>query len=277
LTVGVGLQALYADVRLRSSNTVQIPDGVVGTIPVPGREVEADDWAFGATAGVIWNPMPGTRIGVGYRSNIKVNADGTCTGFGLSNLRAGPTQNCLGNPSVEAELTLPDLITASFSQQFGERWKISGTVEWTNWSRVGEQANFVSGDDVVDVFPLGYDDGWFFSGGVEYAWSPDTILRAGLGYEKSPISDEERNVSLPDNDRVWLSAGFSTKLSESTKVDFGYSHLFVEDAPIETANPFAPLGGDNLFEGEATGDIDIVTVGVTHNFGVPEPELEPLK
>ena len=279
LTVGVGLQALYADVRLRSSDPSGVFEDPFGGA-LPGREVEVDDWAFGATAGVIWNPAPGTRIGVGYRSAIEVEADGDCSGRGLSSLAPPATGvGCVAGVGVEAELTLPDLVTASFSQQIGERWKVLGTVEWTNWSRVGDQANFDANGTTVDVFPLGYEDGWFYSAGVEYAWSPNTILRAGLGYEESPISDEDRNVSLPDNDRVWLSAGFSTKLTESTKLDFGYTHLFVEDAPIETPNPFAavPGAGPTLFEGEATGDIDIVTVGLTHNFGGPEPELEPLK
>jgi long-chain fatty acid transport protein len=123
------------------------------------------------------------------------------------------------------------------------------------------------------VFPLGYDDCWYFSGGVEYAWRSATILRAGLGYEISPISDEARSPSLPDDERIWLSAGFSTKLSERTTIDVGYSHLFIDDAPIceSEATDCARL------EAEATGDIDIVTLGITHNFGGPEPELEPLK
>ncbi len=267
VTVGVGVQVLYADVRLRSSNATLITGQ-------DGREVTVDDWAVGATAGVIWNPMPGTRLGLGYRSRIEVEADGTCTGVGPS--AAPGSTGCLNPTSVEAELTLPDQVTASFSQRVGERWRVLGTVEWTNWSLVGKQANFVDENgDVVDIFPLGYDDGWYFSGGVEYAWRPDTILRAGLGYEISPISDEARSPSLPDDERIWLSAGFSTKLSERTTIDVGYSHLFIDDAPICETEESTPECAQ--FEAEATGDIDIVTLGITHNFGGPEPELEPLK
>jgi len=267
VTVGVGVQVLYADVRLRSSNADSIP--LAGFDE--GREVTVDDWAVGATAGVIWNPMPGTKLGLGYRSRIEVAADGTCTGVGPS--AAPGSGGCGAGTDVEAELTLPDQVTASFSQRVSERWRVLGTVEWTNWSLVGEQANFVDENgDVVDIFPLGYDDGWYFSGGVEYAWRPDTILRAGLGYEISPISDEARSSGLPDDERIWLSAGFSTKLSESTTIDVGYSHLFIDDAPICEEEPDCAQ-----LEAEATGDIDIVTLGITHNFGGPEPELEPLK
>jgi len=176
---------------------------------------------------------------------------------------------------------LPELVTASFRQQVSDRFTLLGTVEWTNWSRVNAQAFFRdSNGDVVDVFPLDYEDGWFVSGGLEYAWNPDLTLRTGLAYEKSPINDENRNVSLPDADRFWLSLGATINLSSRTKVDLGYSHLFVDDGSISLADPLesaAPNGEPALLEGEGTGDIDIVTLGLTHNFGGPEPELEPLK
>ncbi len=244
LTVGVGAQVLYADLRLRSSNTVPVDlnGDVIPDVFPSGRTTEADDWGFGATAGVIWNPAPGTSIGVGYRSAINLEGKGTCTGFGLSNIAAGNISGCGSGVDVNADLTLPDMVTASFRQQMNERWALLGTVEWTNWSRVGARAEFKDGDgNIIDVFPLDYDDGWLFSGGVEYAWSPDTTLRGGLGYELSPISDEVRNVSLPDNDRLWLSVGATTRLTEKITVDLGYTHLFVKDAPITAEN-----GGQEL-------------------------------
>ncbi|RIA55518.1 OmpP1/FadL family transporter [Dichotomicrobium thermohalophilum] len=287
LTVGVGAQVQYFDVRLRSGPaTITDSSGaVIDTLP--GRETEGDDWGVGATAGVIWNPMPGTRLGVGFRSAIEVELDGTCEGAGLSTFKAQGGASAISSspgtgslaacdaqsPDVTADLTLPELVTVGLSHQVSDRWRVLGTVEWSNWSRLGtvQIVNDESGEP-VDALPLNYDDGWFFSGGVEYAYSPSTILRTGIGYEISPIYDETRDVLLPDNDRLWLSAGFSTKLSESTKLDFGYSHLFIEDGPVCEAEPDC-----GTLEAEGTGDIDIVTLGLTHNFGGPEPELEPLK
>jgi len=270
LTVGVGAQILYADVRLRSSNTANV-NAIPGLAAATDREVEVDDWAFGATAGVIWQPSPNTSLGIGYRSAIEVNAEGTCVGNSSIGALSG-APGCGATPiGVGTSLTLPDLVTASFSQRVSERFKVLGTVEWTNWSRVGAEAVFE--DDAgnpVDVFPLGYDDGWFFSGGVEYAYSPYTTLRGGLGYEISPIPDEERNVSLPDNDRVWLSVGASTKLTESIEIDLAYTHLFVEDAPINT-------GDGALLQAESTGDIDIISASFKYKWGGAEPALEPLK
>jgi long-chain fatty acid transport protein len=109
--------------------------------------------------------------------------------------------------------------------------------------------------------------------GAEYAYSPDTTLRAGVGYEWSPISDDVRNVSLPDNDRVWLSVGMTTKLTERASIDLAYTHLFVKDAPINVSN----AAGQLLLSAEAEGDVDIIAASFKYKWGGGEPELEPLK
>jgi long-chain fatty acid transport protein len=43
----------------------------------PNATVDADDIAVGFTAGVLWNPNPGTTVGLGFRSSIDHDLDGT--------------------------------------------------------------------------------------------------------------------------------------------------------------------------------------------------------
>ncbi len=265
LTVGAGIQVQYIDIRLRSGQTD------LGLVPgVPGRTTEGDDFGFGVTAGVIWQPTAGTSIGLGYRSAIKVGLEGTCTGTGLSNVALGGC-DATGEPA-SVDFILPELVSLGLRQQISEEFTILGTVEWTNWSRLGTPQIKDAAGATIDELSLEYEDGWFFSVGLEYAMRPGTTLRTGLGYEKSPIRDDTRNVILPDNDRIWLSAGATFQLFESTAIDVGYTHLFVEDGPICQPQPNC-----TAFEGESTGDIDIFTVGVKTNWGGARHELESLK
>jgi len=260
-TVGVGLQVQYVDVRLRSGTDNGVLAGTPTPLPpglptaLPGRETEGDDWGVGATAGVIWKPAQGTSIGVGYRSPIDVELEGTCTNVGATN---APLGGCAaaGEP-VTADFTLPELVSIGLSHQLTERFRVLGTIEWTNWSRLGTPLVLDTGGTPVDALELEYEDGWYYSIGAEYAYSPDLTLRAGLAYEESPVKDDTRNVFLPDDDRIWLSVGATAKLTESTKVDLGYSHLFIEDSPICQPQPNCVPGGAL--------------------FGGPEPELAPLK
>jgi long-chain fatty acid transport protein len=265
LTVGVGIQVQYIDIRLRSAQTD------LGLVPgVPGRTTEGDDIGFGVTAGVIWQPVAGTSIGLGYRSAIKVGLKGTCTGTGLSNVALGGCDPA--GESASVNFILPELVSLGLRQQITEELTILGTIEWTNWSRLGTPQIRDSSGATIDSLALEYKDGWFYSVGLEYAMSPGTTLRTGLGYERSPIRDDTRNVILPDNDRIWLSAGATFQLFENTAIDVGYTHLFVKDAPICQPQPSC-----SAFDGESTGDIDIFTVGVKTNWGGAQQELESLK
>ena len=82
------------------------------------------------------------------------------------------------------------------------------------------------------ALPFQFKDGWFFSVGAEYMWSPALTLRGGVGFEKSPITDDVRMPLLPDNDRLWLSAGGTYQWSPKISFDLAYSHLFVKSTPI---------------------------------------------
>ena len=80
--------------------------------------------------------------------------------------------------------------------------------------------------------PFHYNDGWFFSVGAEYQWNDRLTVRAGIGYEISPVTDDVRMPLLPDNDRMWFSVGATWQVCKTLHFDFAYSHLFVQDTSI---------------------------------------------
>jgi long-chain fatty acid transport protein len=264
LTVGVGLQVEYLKIRLNHGS-------FASPLPLPlvaSRFFEADDWGVGATAGLLWQPLPGTSIGVGYRSAVGLDVEGS--------FRRGAALSALPAVSAEAEagLTLPEQVTFSLRQAVGPSWAVLGTVEWTNWSRLGDVAAVGTGcgpTGVCEVLNLNFRDGWFFSVGAEYAYSPTLLLRGGVAYEISPIDDRARTILLPDSNRVFLSAGASYKYSEQIILDLAYSHIFVGDADFCIGS-----GGGNthcnsgtttvLLSGSSDASVDIVSVGLRYRF-----------
>jgi long-chain fatty acid transport protein len=116
-----------------------------------------------------------------------------------------------------------------------------------------------------------WHDGWFFSLGAEYAWSPALTLRGGVAYEISPIQNaDERPARLPDSDRIWTSIGATYKWSEKISVDFAYTHLFAEDSSINRTD------GGVLLLAEAESSVDILSVGLKIKLG-DDPPPPPLK
>ena len=75
LTLGLGAQIQFIDLRLTDQSTPSTP--VID-------QIDGDDFGFGLTAGVLITPMPGTEIGLGYRSFINHDLDGEVTIDGVS-------------------------------------------------------------------------------------------------------------------------------------------------------------------------------------------------
>jgi len=268
LSVGVGFQAQYARANLTSG--VGIP-GVQTTLGGTG-------WGYGATAGVNIKAGPQTDIGIGWRSALNQKIDG---GLSLNNNLGGAITGTFGG--VNTTLNLPDIVSLGIRHRINPLWTVMGTVEWTNWSRIGtsvvNQSNggqaVVAGSGVS--LPFQYKDGWFFSAGAEYAWSPQTTLRAGIGYEKSPITDQVRIPLLPDNDRLWLSTGLSYKANKWLTLDVAYSHAFVRTPNINisatSGNPWFNAASGS-YVGNVNASFDIVSVAA--RFAL-EPEVEQIK
>ena len=125
------------------------------------------------------------------------------------------------------------------------------------------------------ALPLQFRDGWFYSVGAEYVMDARTTLRGGVGYEISPITDRVRIPLLPDNDRIWLSAGASYKILPNFIMDIGYSHIWVKDSNINisaaSGNPwFTP---PITYVGNASVGINIYSVGLRYMFNAPPPPV----
>ncbi len=275
LTVGVGAQIEYFNIRLNSGNINNFPAAGVN---LGGRETKGDDWGLGYTAGVTWKATPGTIIGVGYRSEVEFDLEGSCRGRSLSTFSGQggaaniPASLALCNGDINANITLPQMVTASISQRISSQLTVLGTVEWTDWSVIQSPAIVNNAGVAVDSLGLHYKDGWFYSLGAEYAYSPKLTLRGGAAWELSPISDRNRNVLLPDSDRIWGSLGMTYKYSSNISFDFAYSHLFYGDGDIKVKS-----GSTTLLTATSDTSIDIVSAGVKYHVGGPREQLEPLK
>jgi long-chain fatty acid transport protein len=268
LTVGVGLQLEYLKIRLRHGAFNSIAGPLSGA-----RRYEADDWGVGATAGILWQPMPGTSVGLGFRSAVGLDVSGT--------FRRGASLPATAAVTAEAEagLTLPEQVTLSIRQVVAPAWTLLGSVEWTNWSRLGDVAATGGGcgpTGVCEVLNLNYRDGWLFAVGAEYAYNPLLTLRGGVAYEISPIRDSTRDILVPDSNRVFVSLGASYRYSEQITIDLAYSHVFFEDGAFCVASQSANAGSSHctgstppgaiLLRGDAEVSVDILAVGLRYRF-----------
>lgn len=256
LSLGAGVQLQYFKTNLKN----RLP--AAGN-PLLGIELD-DDVGVGFTAGVQIKPWEGTEIGLGFRSSIEHKLEGTVT---------------LGPAALAGSTTLrtPEVVSFGIKQRVTDSFSMAGTVEWTNWSRLGTLVASGPGAALIPggALPFNYRDGWYFSLGGEYKFNPAWSARLGAAYEKSPITDADRSTRLPDSDRVWLAAGLSYNYSEKLSIDAGYTYIFATDK-ANIARRAGPGGAINLFTGTADADVHILSVGLRYRFGDVAPAAGPL-
>jgi long-chain fatty acid transport protein len=242
LALALGAQIQYFDARLTRQAL-----GPLGISTAKG-----DDVGFGFTAGVKVTPLPGTEIGVGYRSFIDHGLDGT-----LQTANAGKFD-------VKYEgVDLPDIVTLGIRQRIGERFRVLAGTEWANWSRLGSVK--VKGGPAPIELPFDYEDSWFFSGGGEFDVTERATVRAGIGYQLSPIGDDVRTYRVPYNDALHLSGGVSYRLDERFSFDLGYTFVAVEDMDIRAADAGGPET-NGPFSGRADAHAHYIAAAVKIKF-----------
>jgi len=265
VAVAVGAQIGYMDAKLKFG------PAQAGNVFFIG-----DDYALGWTAGIMLDPMPGTRIGIGYRSELEYELDGKF-GDNIIGARFG----------AETELTTPDIVTLSITQAISPTIRVMGTFEWTNWSDfdqldiVPQQSNVVNFASLqTGVLPTAgqtflaleteWEDAWYASFGAEMDIGGGMTLRTGIAYEESPIQKAtQRITSAPDNNRIWLSGGLSWALSPAMSVDASYTHIFVEDADVQRNSILDP---NQTFFADVEASVDIISVGLNMKLGHREEE-----
>ncbi len=82
--------------------------------------------------------------------------------------------------------------------------------------------------------------------GATHQLNDQWTLRGGLAYDKSPVPEEYRSISIPDVDRTWYTLGATYAYSQNLSFDAAFAFLdgsqvtFIEhDTPYEFTS-----GGD---------------------------------
>ena len=189
LSVGAGLNAMYGYL----SDQVAVNTGT----PIDGQmKLRDTTWGFGANAGVLVTPCPGTRIGATYLSPVKLNFSDKPDFGNLGALAGKPA--FLFPPSLNLGLTVPQSVMMGVYQELNEKWAVMADVGWQNWSQFGKADVSVGPGAVGGITTqLNYDDTWHGAIGAEYQLNEDWLLTGGFAYDTSAVSDANRTVTLP--------------------------------------------------------------------------------
>lgn len=298
LSLGAGVSAQYIDVTLgRSINSAGLCLQVAGALLsspalqgqcaaalAPGQstadskgEISGDDLSYGFNLGLLYEPTEQTRIGVSYRSKVnhtlEGDADFTVNSALGSVFASDPGSQAILNQIIALELSdqsnitakanLPDSASFSIAHNLNNKLELLGDVTWTGWSSFEELRVLKADGTPLTVTPEQWDDSYRVSVGGNYKYSDKLTLRTGVAFDETPIPNAQlRTPRIPGNDRTWISFGAGYKVNKKLSLDFGYSHLFVDDTPIDHTDTEVAT---NL-TGEYEADVDIFSAQANWKF-----------
>lgn len=266
ISIGGGLNYQQIDAEL--TNAV-----VLGAATTGRTTLEADDDGWGWNIGAMFELTPATRLGVAYRSEIDYELTGNV------NTTIDPSGALVAAASgpANADVTLPDTLSVSIAHATSDRFELLADVTRTGWSSIN-QVNVVNSTNgtLRDVLVLDFDDAFRYSIGGNYVLNDTWTLKGGLAFDETPVkSASTRTVRLPDNDRTWISFGGQMKVGPRGRLDLGYTHIFIKDAPINNTRsqqapglttPTPAAGTASTVTGSYEGSVDIFSVQYTLQF-----------
>lgn len=239
LSLGAGLSIQYAKATLTNLA------GAAGLATIKG-----DDYGWGFNLGALWKLNDSTRVGLAYRSEVDQTLEGTAE-FSIATGANGP---------VTANVTLPDSASLSLVHKLNPRLELLADVTWTGWSDFDELRIVRTTGTTLGVTPENWSDSYRYSVGANYRMNDKVTLRGGMAYDETPVSATFRTVRIPDENRTWLAFGAQYRLSSKSALDFGYTHLFIQDAKINKTESGVTLAG------KYDASVDILSAQLTHNF-----------
>ena len=188
--------------------------------------VKGDDEAWGYNLGVIYRPVPETTLGLTYRSEVEYELEGDFNAIDASG-------NVVRSDNAYLDLTTPETVSFSVTQEMSDRLKLMFGASWARWSKFQEIR--ITGDNIEEITneTQNYSNSWSFAVGSEYQLNPQWVLRAGLTLDETPSNDEYRSVRIPSDDRRIFSLGAGWTPMDDLTIDFAYSYLTERKTRIE--------------------------------------------
>ncbi len=206
------------------------------------------------------------NAGLTYRSRVKIDVTGRAIGgkaLGFAGLTGASS-------AVKTSVTTPDMVSGGISFHPIENVLVSAQVDWVNW-KTFDQLKFDYGTSALNAITGSTKtvrENWkattSFSLGTEWSFQKDMHLRAGYGFNPSPIDDTNFSPRIAGNDRNFFTIGYGQDFSAGT-LNLTYGYILVKDRN-QTASATTPPPAGTQRNGTYKANIHVFSADYTLRF-----------
>lgn len=211
LSLSVGVEALWFEYGARR----KVPPSQQVPMETDFRLL-GDDIGYGWNVGLHYKLDEATRIGLHYRSQVRLAITGTT--------------NLPGHEDAWGDLTLPEMFMFGISRQVTPKLNVEVGAVYTGWSSYDSLYIQIK-DFPTKPVEKNWKNVWRYQLGFEYKHSPEWTWRLGYTYDQEPSPDATVDFQAPMSDRQLFSIGFGYTKNDRT-LDFAYTYLLADDRTI---------------------------------------------
>jgi hypothetical protein len=249
LSIGAGLSYMPST---RTTNEAYLADPLnPGRMDLNvGLEIPA---SIKPTAGLLLTPLPGLNLALAYRAEQKMAFTGTTTVqlLGSHDDPAVADAYPFKQPMNIVMNYTPTQVALGAAGTLGDT-ELNLDAVWSQWS------NFVDNHD----HRPGFNDTWSLRLGAEQKLGEANWLRAGFGWEPTPVPDMRGRYNYVDNDRVVASGGMGRDFAlGGSKVRMGvhaqFQGLIERSVTKRAAAAYPACGSDDSLICDESPDVPV--------------------
>ncbi len=256
---GLGFDAVYADAKIERNAgdagmlaagqiLAQVPNLPAAARPaaiakakqlaaIPAdtqiARLKGSEWGYGWNAGILYELDKNNRWGLTYRSEVKIDFDGDYNSNMNTAIPGFPYPT--GGRTVPGSLTLnlPEMWEVSGYNRVAPQWAIHYSMAYTSWSQFQELKAKGNNGQTLFYKEEGFKDSYRIALGTTYYYDDTWTFRTGIAFDDSPVPANRRSISIPDQDRFWLSAGTTYAFNKDASLDVGISYMHGQKVKFE--------------------------------------------
>ncbi|NER18135.1 OmpP1/FadL family transporter [Spongiivirga citrea] len=213
--------------------------------------------AWGYNVGLLFRPSTKLNIGLNYRSEILVEADGGEADF--ENVPSALPGD-FSDTTFDATLPLPAELTVGLSYQVTNKVLLAidfNRAYWNVYEALDVQFNNSAG---LSQNPRNYENASTYRFGLQYTANQRFVLRGGFYFDESPIQDGFYAPETPRNDSVGFTGGFTININSRLAVDASF--LYLRFAEVDNSYDFFSDGSS--FGGTYKSNAFIPGIGLSY-------------
>ena len=230
-----------------------------------------NQWGVGGVGGILIEPAKGTRIGVTYVSQVKLDFSDKPNFDGLG---PGLSAALTPTPKLDLGMTVPQSVMVGVYHEFSPKWAVMADVGWQDWSQFGEVDVGVetdaSGTRTVTK-NLHYQDTWHGALGAQYKYSERWRFSTGVAYDTSAVEDKYRAVILPMGRNLRFGLGAEWQATKQLSLGAAWDLAWIGTMSVNQGSEFVSGTTIPTLRGRVAGSyndawLSFFTANLTYKF-----------